>query len=48
MALLASDIKRYLDNPQEVAKLVVVAAPAPPGAPIGDMPMEWLAGVPWR
>jgi hypothetical protein len=47
-ALLASDIKRYLENPQEVTKLIVVAAPAPPGAPIGDRPMEWLAPAPWN
>jgi hypothetical protein len=46
-ALLASDIKRYLDNPEEVTKLIVAAAPAPPGAPIGDMPMEWLAAPAW-
>ncbi len=46
-ALLASDIKRYLENPEEVAKMIVVAAPAPPGAPIGDMPMDWLAAPGW-
>jgi hypothetical protein len=46
-ALLASDIKRYLENPEEIAKMVVVAAPAPPGAPIGDMPMDWLAAPSW-
>ena len=46
-ALLASDIKRYLENPEEVTKMIVVAAPAPPGAPIGDMPMDWLAAPGW-
>jgi hypothetical protein len=46
-ALLASDIKRYLENPEEVTKLIVAAAPAPPGAPIGDMPMDWLAAPSW-
>jgi hypothetical protein len=45
--LLASDIKRYLDNPDEIMKMVIVTAPAPPGAPIGDMPMDWLAPPAW-
>jgi len=46
-ALLASDIKRYLENPEEVTKMIVATAPAPPGAPIGDMPMDWLASPGW-
>jgi hypothetical protein len=46
-ALLATDIKRYLDNPAEVAKLIVATAPAPPGAPIGDIPMDWLEAPAW-
>jgi hypothetical protein len=40
--LLAADIKRFLDRPAEAVK-PIYAADAPPGAPIGDMPMDWLA-----
>ena len=44
--LLASDIKRFLERPGEVAKMVPTEA-APPGAPIGgDTGMDWLAPVP--
>jgi hypothetical protein len=40
--LLAADIKRFLDRPAEPVK--PQAAPdAPPGAPIGDEGMDWLA-----
>ena len=43
--LLAADIKRFMERPSEVAR--VIAPPdAPPGAPIGDEPMDWLAPVP--
>jgi hypothetical protein len=45
-ALLASDIRRYLDDPTKIAS-IIVASPAPPGAPIGDMPMDWLAPPRW-
>ena len=44
-ALLAADIKRYLEHPGEVPSLLA-AAPAPPGAPIGDIGEEWLAVPP--
>jgi hypothetical protein len=44
--LLAADIKRFLDRPAEVVK-PVYAADAPPGAPIGDVPMDWLALPPY-
>jgi len=45
-ALLAADIKRFLDRPGEVVK-PQVAPDAPPGAPIGgDTGMDWLAPVP--
>ncbi|HLH37740.1 MAG TPA: zinc-dependent metalloprotease [Bryobacteraceae bacterium] len=40
--LLASDIKRFLDRPAEVAH-VIPAPEAPPGAPIGDVGEDWLA-----
>jgi hypothetical protein len=50
--LLAADIKRFLDRPLDLARPIPFAAPdAPPGAPIGDMPMDWLArpaGWDWR
>jgi hypothetical protein len=42
--LLAADIKRFLERPIDLARPVAFPAPdAPPGAPIGDMPMDWLA-----
>jgi len=42
--LLAADIKRFLDRPLDLARPFPHAAPdAPPGAPIGDMPQDWLA-----
>ena len=44
-ALLAADIKRYLEHPSEVPSLLA-AAPAPPGAPIGDIGEEWLTPPP--
>ena len=44
--LLAADIKRFLERPAEMMK-VMPAPDAPPGAPIGDMPMDWLAPAPW-
>jgi hypothetical protein len=43
--LLASDIKRFLERPPETARQLV-APDAPPGAPIGDPGMDWLARVP--
>ena len=50
--LLAADIKRFLDRPLDLTRPFQHAAPdAPPGAPIGDMPQDWLArpaGWDWR
>jgi hypothetical protein len=43
--LLASDIKRFLERPGEVAKMIPTES-APPGAPIGDPGMDFLAPVP--
>ncbi len=40
--LLAADIKRFLERPAD-AWTRLPAAPAPPGAPIGDAPQDWLA-----
>ena len=44
--LIAADIKRFLERPAEVAH-TLPAPPAPPGAPIGDPPLDWLAPPPW-
>jgi hypothetical protein len=47
--LLVADIKRFLDRPAEVQK-VMPAPDSPPGAPIGgDTGMDWLAtpGCTW-
>jgi hypothetical protein len=46
--LLAADIKRFLERPAEAARMLPPAPDAPPGAPIGDMPQDWLAAPPWR
>jgi hypothetical protein len=44
--LLAADIKRFLERPAEVSR-VIPTSPAPPGAPIGDMGQDWLATPRW-
>jgi hypothetical protein len=44
--LLAADIKRFLDRPAEMMK-PMPAPEAPPGAPIGESPMDWLARPPY-
>ena len=44
--LLAADIKRFLERSQEAAG-VIPAAPAPPGAPIGDPGEDWLSAPAW-
>ena len=44
-ALLAADIKRFLERPADPMKLMP-APDAPPGAPIGDPGMDWLAPPP--
>ena len=48
--LLAADIKRFLERPVVEAQAWrwMPASPAPPGAPIGDMPLEWLARPPYQ
>jgi hypothetical protein len=43
--LLAADIKRFLDRPAEAGR-PIPAPESPPGAPIGDMPQDWLARPP--
>jgi hypothetical protein len=44
-ALLAADIKRFLERPAEAAR-IQPPAPAPPGAPIGDAGQDWLTSPP--
>jgi hypothetical protein len=41
-ALLAADIKRFLERPAETARRME-APEAPPGAPIGDPGMDWFS-----
>jgi hypothetical protein len=43
-SLLANDIKRFMDRPHTNADIRLAPA-APPGAPIGDMGMDWLSRV---
>jgi hypothetical protein len=45
-ALLAADIKRFLERSQESVG-IVPAEPAPPGAPIGDLGEDWLGAPGW-
>ena len=40
--LLAADIKRFLERPSGDPSKIMRAS-APLGAPIGDMPQDWLA-----
>jgi hypothetical protein len=44
--LLASDIRRFLDRPADPMR-VMPAPEAPPGAPIGEPAMDWLARPDW-
>jgi len=44
-ALLAADIKRFLKRAADPMK-PMPAPDAPPGAPIGDPGMDWLAPAP--
>ena len=43
-ALLASDIKRFLERPAPPATATPLPA-APPGAPIGEPAMDWLRRI---
>ena len=44
-SLLAADIKRFLERPADPMR-PMPAPDAPPGAPIGEYPMDWLARPP--
>jgi hypothetical protein len=46
-SLLAADIKRFLERPADPMR-AMPAPSAPPGAPIGESPMDWLAPAPWN
>jgi hypothetical protein len=46
-ALLAADIKRFLERPVDPAR-PMPAPDAPPGAPIGEPALDWLAPAPWK
>lgn len=46
--LLAADIKRFLERPTADVQKLIPTSPAPPGAPIGDLPQEWLARPPYK
>jgi len=46
-ALLAADIRRFLDRPADPMR-VMPTAEAPPGAPIGEAPLDYLAPAPWK
>jgi hypothetical protein len=45
-ALMAGDIKRFLDRPMEPMR-TPTTFDAPPGAPIGEAPLDWLASPSW-
>jgi len=45
--LIDADIKRFLERPMEPVKTPAIYD-APPGAPIGDYPLDWLAAPSWR
>jgi hypothetical protein len=47
-SLMAADIKRFLERPvaDTMGGRIIPASPAPPGAPIGDYPQNWLARPP--
>src|SRR3989440_7099658 len=46
-SIVAAAIKRFLERPLDPGSPVPLPAPdAPPGAPIGDAPLDWLAAPP--
>jgi uncharacterized protein DUF4953/uncharacterized protein DUF5117 len=46
MTLISADIKRFLERPMEPVR-TPSTSDAPPGAPIGDEPLDWLAVPSW-
>ncbi len=48
--LMAADIKRFIERPMNdaMSARIMPPSPAPPGAPIGDEPLEWLARPPYK
>jgi hypothetical protein len=43
--MLASDIVRFLEHPNDVTLRIPAMMPAPPGAPIGEAAMDYLLGL---
>ncbi|TAK15342.1 MAG: DUF5117 domain-containing protein [Acidobacteria bacterium] len=43
--LLAADIARFLEKPNDATLRIPAMMPAPPGAPIGDFAMDYLLGL---
>ncbi len=43
--LLSSDIGRFLEKPNDATLRIAPMMPAPPGAPIGDVAMNYLLGL---
>lgn len=48
--MMAADIKRFIERPvnDAMSARIMPPSPAPPGAPIGDEPLEWLARPPYK
>lgn len=48
--MMAADIKRFIERPvnDQLSGRIIPPSPAPPGAPIGDEPLEWLARPPYK
>jgi hypothetical protein len=43
--LLAADVRRFLERPTDAATRILPVPPTPPGAPIGDSPLDYLLGL---
>jgi len=48
--MMAADIKRFIERPvnDQLSGRIMPPSPAPPGAPIGDEPLDWLARPPYK
>src|SRR5438477_11657600 len=43
--MLASDIQRFFTGPGDQASRIIAVPSLPPGAPIGDSPLDYLLGL---
>jgi hypothetical protein len=43
--LLAAAVRRFLDRPTDAATRILAVPPLPPGAPIGESPLDYLMGL---